>query len=309
MKSTLSAILATTVLAASILAPARAQAQQPVEWKDSWHKVRTWQYPTSVALVGFALTARFALPNPEPNWRGTWEVEQDIVDFLAVRDNPTRRNLLMYTDITFAGSIAYRAFDSIAVPGWFHDSWDVAWQMSWIDFQSFGLLAAVLWGSQLYIGRVRPTANNCDDPTRAGYICDPNDSEYARSFIAGHPATALTAAGLTCLHHQHIPLYGGGLADDLACGVMIGNAVVNAATRLMVEHHYPSDLLFGTVLGLSAGWVLPKALHYGWGDDDEDDTAETAGLPEEQRDATAPVFTVAPTALDGGGGLMVLGRW
>lgn len=308
-------VIAVSALAASLLWPAPAGAQTPpaaeLRWGDAWHEVRAWQYPTTVAMLGFGLTARFVLPDPEPNWRGAWEVEQAILDAIGVRDDPARENIEVVSDITFGGAMAYRVFDSLLLPGVFYGNWDLAWQLSWIDLQSFGLVATVVWGSQLFVGRVRPTSLYCDDPTRKGHSCDPNGKDYARSFIAGHPATAITAAGLTCLHHKHLPLYGGGMADKIACGALIGNAVVNAATRLMAEDHYPSDVLFGTVLGLTAGWVLPQALHYGWGDEDDEtaETAETAGLPDEQRDANALQFSVAPSMVDGGGGLMVLGRW
>jgi membrane-associated phospholipid phosphatase len=279
---------------------------EQVRWKDDWDKVRSWQYPTSVGLMTFGFASRFALPDPEPNWQGTFELEQDLVDLIAVRDDPARSNLIQVTDLTFYGAMGYRIFDSALIPGFAHDNWEVAWQMSWIDFQAFSVVAAVLWGSQLFIGRVRPTSNNCDDPDRPGNICDPDHKEYARSFIAGHPATAITAAGLTCVHHARMPLYGGGLADDLACGAMITNAVVGSAARIMTEHHYPSDLLFGTVLGLTAGWILPTALHYGW---DDDDPAETARLPKEHPSSAMPVFTLAPSMVDDRPGLMMLGRF
>ncbi|WP_168210647.1 phosphatase PAP2 family protein [Persicimonas caeni] len=285
-----------------------ASTSTEVRWNDNWEKVRWWQYPTAVGLNAFGFTARFALDDPEPNWEGTISIDQEILDAIAVRDDPWRSNLIEVSDIGFFGSMAYRAFDSVIVPGYLHDNWEVAWQLAWIDLQAFGTVAAVLWGTQLYVGRVRPTSANCDDPERRGSICDPESSEYARSFIAGHPATAITAAGLTCLHHEHMPLYGGGFADDLACGVMIGNAVVNGFTRVMTEHHYPSDLLFGTVLGLTAGWVLPTALHYGWGDD-EDDAAETARLPKGEPDSSTPVFTFSPSVIDDEPALMLLGRF
>lgn len=321
-------LLATLLVLLTILAPAAAFSQQtgqesgapsevqtlpdvepnPVRWKDEWHRVRPWQYPTTVGLTAFGFAARFAFDDPEPNWKGTIGIDQDILDAIAVRDDPWRQNVIAISDITFVGSIVYRAIDSTMVPGYFNRNWDVAWQMSWIDAQAFGTIAAVLWGTQLYVGRVRPAGANCDDPDRPGNLCNIESAEYARSFIAGHPATAIAAAGLTCLHHGHMPLYGGGLGDKIACGVMIGNAAVNSATRVMSEHHYPSDLLFGAVLGLTAGWVLPTALHYGWGDDDED-PAETARLPKEERDPTAPVFTLSPSLVDEQPGLMLLGRF
>lgn len=281
--------------------------QAEVEWDDAWDKVRGWQYPLSVGLLGFGFTARYAIDDPEPDWTELVGFEQTLLDLVAVREDPARENWRMFNDLTFFGSIGYRFIDSAALPIFAHDNSEVAWQMSWIDAQSFGVVAAVLWGTQIYVGRLRPTANHCDDPDRQGFLCDPNDSDYARSFIAGHTATAVAAAGLTCVHHDQMPLYGGGLADKLACGVMIGNATANAVTRSMVELHYPSDVVMGVALGLTAGWILPRALHYGWGND-QPDPAETARLPDAEPD-DRPIFTASPTVIGERPGMMLMGRF
>ena len=72
----------------------------------------------------------------------------------------------------------------------------------------------------------------------------------------------LTAAGLTCTHHGHLPLYGGGAPDMVACGVMIGAAGATGIGRLMTEKHHLSDVIVGWGMGVVAGWVLPEVLHY-----------------------------------------------
>src|SRR5690606_18909789 len=77
-------------------------------------------------------------------------------------------------------------------------------------------------------------------------------------------ATVLTAAGLTCTHHAHLPLYGGGWGESMACGLMIGAAAFTGYGRLQSGKHYPSDLVLGLGLGTLAGWVMPRALHYGF---------------------------------------------
>ena len=72
----------------------------------------------------------------------------------------------------------------------------------------------------------------------------------------------MTAATLTCVHHSHLPLYGGGAGDTVACGVMLGAALMNGFGRVVTEKHYPSDLVVGFGVGAFAGWVLPELLHY-----------------------------------------------
>jgi membrane-associated phospholipid phosphatase len=285
-------------------------ADAELQWDESWERFRWWEYPTSSALMVFGFSARFLIEDPEPNWTSVWSVDQEILDAIAVRENPAYENIRLFSDLGFYGSMVYRFVDSALLTGLLHEnSWDVAWQMSWIDFESFAVVASVLWGAQIFVGRVRPTAANCEDPTRLGHLCDKNNADYARSFIAGHTATATAAAGLTCLHHSRLPLYGGGLADDLACGVMITNAVLNGVARVVSEQHYPSDLLMGWALGFGAGWVLPQVLHYGWGDDEDEDAAETVGLPAPEPKPGAPIFTVSPTVIDQRPGLFLLGRF
>lgn len=282
-----------------------------VEWDDSWDKFRWWEYPASVGLLGFGLSSRFLLPPPDADWTNPPELDQQIIDAVAVREKGPRDTLTLVSDITFYGAMAYRAVDSTVVPGLVHDNPEVAWQMAWMDLQAFSVVAGVLWGSQLLVGRVRPTADNCDDPTRAGYRCGDSKNNRNRSFIAGHPATSITAAGLTCLHHEKMPLYGGGWGDTTACGAMIGNAVVGTTVRLMVEAHYPSDVLMGVALGVTAGYVVPKTLHYGWGDEDETDeeAAATARLPDPEADATEPVFTLSPSVTNGGPAAVFMGKF
>jgi hypothetical protein len=51
---------------------------------------------------------------------------------------------------------------------------------------------------------------------------------------------------LTCVHHAHLPLYGGGVADTLACGTMIAAAVVTGVGRVVTEEHHAFDLVMRT---------------------------------------------------------------
>ena len=291
-------------------APAARQtssATRPLVWKDEWAGIRGWEYPSALVLMAGGFSARFLVRPPPPNWVGTSDFEQSVLDRLAVRSNPANENIRKASDLSFYGAMAYRLFDSAILPGLLHeDSWDVAWKMSWIDFESLAVVAAVEWGTQIFVARVRPTGVNCTDPRREGHLCDTENADYAGSFIAGHTATASAVAGLTCLHHGHLPLYGGGLADDIACGVMVLNAVGNGFARVASELHYPSDMLLGLGLGIAAGWVFPRVLHYGWG---EPDPVETVGLPESVDAPPALIFSVSPTIFDTRPGLTVVGSF
>jgi membrane-associated phospholipid phosphatase len=199
-----------------------------------------------------------------------------ILDRVAIDDTGGRDAMSLASHIVFGGSMAYRVVDSLILPLVVHDDSDLALQMSVTDLEAFGTVAAVLWGSHVFVARERPVVTRrCDDPSVAEDIsqCDPDSRDRARSFIAGHLATVVAATGLTCLHHARIPLYGGGIADTLACGTMFVASGFSAVSRVTTEAHYPSDVLFGVALGTVAGWVVPMALHYGFGSSPESDVA------------------------------------
>jgi len=214
-------------------------------------------------------------------------------------------------DIGYIGTMAYRLIDSALLPGLVHDNWDVALQMSMIDIEAYAVVAAVLWGSQLAVGRTRPFVESCEegtlDPEKIDK-CDTVDSGNARrSFIAGHSAVAVTGAALTCLHHDRMPLYGSRAGDMAACGTHVAFATITTMSRALSENHYFTDTLLGISLGLVAGWIVPSALHYGFFDDDDDDTALDR-RPSAPRGSQLEL-AVAPTANDDGPGVMLIGRW
>lgn len=286
-----------TVAGLGLLAAA-AHADPQVEWNPAWHRVRPWEYVAGPALVTGALIVRFAGPQPDTTWNSGILFDDAVRDAVAVRGD-ARHPIALTGDIAFFGAMGYRLVDSVILPGLIHGNHDVALQMSFIDLESFGIVGAVLWGTQVFVGRARPYQRTCGaDPEFAARFsdCEPSN-DWNRSFIAGHPAVGVTAAALTCLHHAHMPLYGGGAGDGLACGVTIAAATVNGMTRVLAEKHYASDLIFGVSLGLVAGYVVPKTLHYGWG-------SSSAAPPKEQGVGAILVPTVSPD----GAGLVLFGR-
>ncbi|MEO8876476.1 MAG: phosphatase PAP2 family protein, partial [Polyangiaceae bacterium] len=87
------------------------------------------------------------------------------------------------------------------------------------------------------------------------------------SFYSGHAAATMTMAGATCVHHQHLPLYGGGFPDLLPCLVMLGMSGATGIGRIVADRHYASDVVVGWGFGFASGYVLPSILHYGFKSD------------------------------------------
>lgn len=269
------ASLAVAALIASTMAffalPARADepATTPhverVRWHDEWPRFRPLEYVYTVVALGGGLALRFALPSPDHNWRGGILVDDAIIDRMHLRNADNLSIARTMTDSAFYGAMAYRAVDSIAVPLIGYGDGDLALQMSMIDIEAFSTVGLVLWTTQLFVARERPQSIEiCRERHQAldSPECLAGTSERNRSFFAGHPAISMTAAGLTCMHHSHNPLYGDA-GDALACGVTIGAAVMNGVGRIWINEHYPSDVIVGWSIGALVGFGMPAVLHYG----------------------------------------------
>jgi membrane-associated phospholipid phosphatase len=235
-----------------------------VRWRDEWPRVRFWEYAGTAAFISAAVWLRLSGPEPPDNWRGGILFDDAILNAIRIEDQPTARGVELMTEVTFYGAMAYRLVDSVAVPLIGYGNTDLALQMSMIDLSAFSVQAIVLFGGQTLVGRTRPLVTRCEREGRTDERCQvPSRLGEQRSFIAGHTATSVTAAGLTCLHHTHIPLYGEP-GDALACTATLLAAVASGAGRVTTELHYPTDLAFGVALGAVSGWFLPMALHYGF---------------------------------------------
>ena len=242
-------------------------ARERVRWSERWRRVAAWEYVATASVLGGAFALRAVGPEPPDNWRGGILFDDAIGDRARV-DNPGLADRVeLMTDIFYFGSMGYRLVDSAILPVTVYGDSDLALQLSMIDLESFAVVAGAVFGSQVFIGRQRPEYDDsCDESASedARARCQRRGSRL-RSFIAGHPATALTAAGLTCTHHAELPLYGP-TGDILACGLTLGAAAFTAAGRVMASKHYASDLVLGLGLGTFAGFIMPRLLHYGFSD-------------------------------------------
>lgn len=259
------AFLFTSTPAASDEGPAlELQTEnRTVEWDEDWERFRWWEYVASTTLMSAGFVSQFILPPPETSFAGGVLFDEPIYEALRPKTQSGWEAHALASDVGFYGAMAYRFVDAMIV-GIAHDNWDVAWQMVMMDFESFSLIASTLWVSQAAgVGRERPGYSTCGEDDHFGEDCDRTDNRY-RSFYAGHPATALSAAGSTCVHHYFMPLYGGGAADSIACGAMLAVAAVTGVERVVAGKHWTTDLLVGWGVGAATGFLVPLSLHYGF---------------------------------------------
>jgi membrane-associated phospholipid phosphatase len=148
-----------------------------------------------------------------------------------------------------------------------HGSSDVATEMLAMNLEAYAFSGALALSAEK-LGRVRPAERGCEGDAEYSPKCG-NDAALNSSFASGHTALAFTSAGLTCAHHQHLPLYGGGARDLAACLVALSAASATGVLRVMSDNHYTSDVLIGMGIGLFGGYGLPTLLHYGSASDDD----------------------------------------
>jgi PAP2 superfamily len=252
---------------------ARAADPDVVEWSDDWHRVRLAETLDAVALgLGSFAINEWWDPPKTPSWKGgilfdNWARKE----FVAHTPGLQRAAATYSDDMMLASMVAPFVIDDYLVTLGVHQNVDVSGQMLLVNLQSLGITGFLSLLAEHAVARQRPYVPDCGPD---GHVRDaqgqpllnscsgPADNQ---SFYSGHSAITATMAGLTCVHHQHLPLYGGGAADLAPCLVMISASLTTGIARLMADKHWASDVLLGWSIGTFSGYVLPSVLHYGFG--------------------------------------------
>jgi membrane-associated phospholipid phosphatase len=239
---------------------ARAQSVPPqrVEWREEWPRFTVLE-----AMLSAAVTARNAdlgahLDGPRS---ATIDFEVPLLDhgsrdLFRAGSAQQRRAFARLSDLgtrtlVFAPYVIDVGVASLAI----HRSSDVAAQLALIDFEVLTLAGMTqLLGSRV-IGRARPYVQDCPSPEAC------TGGPY-RGFLSGHAMASFTGAGLMCVHHEKLPLFGGGAPDTWACVWAVSVATLTSVTRIAADEHWASDVLIGAGAGWLYGYYLPKLLHF-----------------------------------------------
>ena len=296
------ALAITTTSAAAASEPSiAAPRSSKVEWRDEWPRFTAWEGAATVAGTVGVYIAERRLPDPDYA-RITFEVpllDSGVRFLLRGRTANIQRGFQRYSDIGFRmmAFFPYVVDDLIAALA-IHRNPDVAAQLFLIDIQALTLSGATQLLLSRAFARERPYVQDCVDGKTFTRTCGTNND--FKSFYSGHAAGAFTSAGLVCLHHQHLPLFGGGPMDAWACTWALGVATLTGIGRIVYDAHYATDVIAGAGIGWFYGYVMPKLLHFRNG---KLVTGERTRLR-----ATLERFTPSfvPT-MDGGGVLSVAG--
>lgn len=268
---------------------AEVPASEPVaqghrlQWNPEWPSFRPIGYVLTGASVLGAITVTLLVEYPDlPRWRGGILFDDAFRAALRARNAGARDAVRLASDITLIASIVQVGLvDSVILPV-ADRSPAVAAQLSLINAQAFSLnilIATLLFKA---VARERPLIADCKKDPNFDPLC--NSGSYA-SFPSSHTSTAFTAAGLSCVHHAYLPLYGGGAWDMAACIESIAVATATGMFRIIGDRHYATDVLFGAAIGFSIGYIYPWLFHYRYGSDPP---------PERRSSGSATSFSVVP---------------
>ena len=234
--------------------------KQRLAWNDAWPRFRPIGYVITSASVLSALAVTLFLEYPdEPRWNRGILFDDAVRHALVARDPGLRNGIRLASDITLITSLVQVALiDSLAVP-LVDGSTLVAGQLSLMNAQALSLNILVATLLFKAVARQRPLIDDCEAEPGFDPLCE--SGSYA-SFPSSHTSTAFTAAGLTCVHHEYLPLYGGDPWDTGACISALALATATGLFRIIGDRHYATDVLVGAAIGLSIGYIYPWLLHY-----------------------------------------------
>jgi membrane-associated phospholipid phosphatase len=246
----------TTIL--TVCATNEARAADKLEWKYQRFTAPE-AVATSALLLGTGAIILFTSEKP-PAWSSTIFLEDPVRDALRGETRSSRSRAAFIGDMTYYASAYTYVVDVVATAWIGRRSGDVAAQMAFINTEAFALTGFLSFLSNATIRRERPYVQTCEGATGETFP-DCKLGGKSESFFSGHTGIAATAAGLTCAHHKHLPLYGGGAGDVIACAATIAGAFVTGYTRLVADKHYLFDVVTGAALGFPIGYLV-ASYHY-----------------------------------------------
>jgi membrane-associated phospholipid phosphatase len=292
-------------LSSSVTLSGTARADSPqVEWNEAWPRFRTSEAIVTGAMLLPIAGALFLYPNPNDNLHGGFLFDNAVRDALVLDSREGRNRAASLSNPPYFGMLAFPLLVDTALVTWgIHGAGDVALEMLAMDLEAYALTGGIALTLQK-LGRVRPVEKGCRiDPNYSSKCGNPNAEN--QSFMSGHAAIAFAGAGLTCAHHRHLPLYGGGLPDLAICVLGLTAASTTGVLRVMSDNHYASDVLLGAGVGILSGYLLPEWLHYGFGDAQ----AARRALPVFHPEGSTFVAVVAPQLGAGYAGVTLTGGY
>jgi membrane-associated phospholipid phosphatase len=234
------------------------RSEHRLVWK--YARFRWWEYVAAGAVtVGNLSMEALYQSQPAQSWHEPVLFDGAVRGWLKADTKDWERHATYIADYTWYATQWYVLADSIVTP-LVSDKLnaDVAFQLTLLNWQAVGLTGLLARVTHVTIGRTRPSLQGCSDDPEAENRCEFRGA----SFLSGHAAMTTASAGVGCMNHAYLPLYGGGVADALVCPVLLTGAATVGVLRIVTDKHWISDVIAGWALGGVIGFGLPYALHY-----------------------------------------------
>lgn len=235
------------------------EEQHRLVWE--FPRFRTWQYVAIGVQTAANLTIELTdFPSRDETWRSPLPLDVTVRDALRADSIDGRTRAAVASDVLWWMTQYYTvAVDSLLVPLAFDDgNFDVAWQMSMINWQTLGLTGIITRAAHHSAGRARPSTYGCSEEPGAANPCKP----AGPGFFAGHVSMTTAGAALSCAHNAALPIYGDGPWGAVTCATLLSGSVAVGILRIVADKHWASDVLVGHLIGGSVGFGLPWLLHY-----------------------------------------------
>ena len=217
-------------------------------------------------------------PGSESRLTGPALFDAEVRGGLRAGTTDDRERAASLSDVLLAGLLLWPAIDSLAIAGLGHQSSDVSWQLTVMTAEVVAADFLVSTFIKALVHRERPHGLDCSGEDREARSGRCSTDGRNRSFYSAHASSAFSSAGVICMAHAHLPLYGDVGADAFACGGAILTASIVGVLRMIADRHWATDVITGAILGLATGLLLPYALHFGWDLSREDISAATSPL-------------------------------
>lgn len=247
--------------------PRRASAEEEVgkpprvEWNPRWRRFQWWEYGATPILGAASIYLHYEAPLPaQAKWQGDNAFDDTVRGWLRADTAAGRAQAGTVSDVLWWGGTAMPFVVDVPVVLLVHRQPQLAWQVLMMDLEA-NAVAGFINNALFYeAGRGRPSHADCAVDPSYDPLCGGTGNNA--SFPSGHVLGIATGAGLTCVHHRYLPLYGNSTADAGACGIMIAATAATGVARLVADRHYTTDVLAGGAIGFAAGYGLPWLLHY-----------------------------------------------
>ena len=243
--------------------PRATDSPHRLEWH--WKRVHWGEIAGTAALAASAIVVR-VVAEPSARWTNTNAFDDWFRGRLRV-SSTTQHRVDRASDALALTLIAFPVLvDSVGMALIGDKNKQVAGQLIAIQAQAFAMTGFLTSVTKAATGRQRPDAEDQG--------CDEFDLDCGRdantSYFSGHTSFAFTGAGLTCVAHRHLDLFGR-VGDPLACATTLTLASMTGIFRIMANRHWTTDVITGAGIGLFSGWFMPWLLHFRHDTSERDD--------------------------------------